>query len=197
MTRTTWATPLLGAALAAAFALASPEPAHAQGPAAIQEDESQGVKGLIATFTVNQPRDVVFSVLNDLSRFKQIFPNVLEVKVVRDGETSRDVFFRVDAVISEGSYTLRRNISQSKTADIISWNRLSGDANVIRGSWTLTDGPKEGTTHLTYRSYVDVGALIPTSTVRSLAISKVEEMVVRVRKACDERAAEAKPAPTP
>lgn len=183
---------LLLAAGLALLPLAAAAPAHAQPPVKITEDESQGVKGLIATFTVDQPRDVVFDVLNDLSRFKQIFPNVLEVKVVREDERSRDVFFRVDAVISEASYTLRRTANRSDTADILSWNRLSGDANVIRGSWTLTDGKKEGTTLLTYRSYVDAGAFIPTSTVRSIAISKVEEMVGRVTKACDARAAELK-----
>jgi len=164
----------------------------------IREDEKDGVKGLVATFVVNQDRDVVFEVLNDIKGFKKVFPNILEVKLVRESESSRDVFFRVDAVLSEASYTLRRNHSRSKIVDIITWNRLSGDANVIRGSWTLSDGDKPGVTRVVYSSYVDVSALVPTSTVRSIAMGKVEEMVVRIRKACDERAAAApSPAPAP
>ena len=179
--------PFVAALLALSFCVEA-----AASDVVIKEDESQGVNGLIATFTIAESRDIVFETLNDIKGFKKIFPNVLEVKVVSEKEGSRDVFFRVDAVLSEASYTLRRVHKTGKIAHIISWNRLSGDANVIRGSWTLTDGAKEGTTKVVYRSYVDVSAIVPTSTVRSIAMGKVEEMVVRVRQACKERAAKAK-----
>lgn len=189
------------AATALALFIALPLSRAQASDVVIVEDESDGVKGLIATFEVRQPREIVFETLNDVAGFKRLFPNVLDVKVVRESEGSKDVFFRVDAVLSEASYTLRRTWKQGKSVDVIRWNRLSGDANVIKGSWQLSDTDKEGVTRVVYRSYVDVSALVPTSTVRSIAMGKIEDMVVRVRKACDERAAKtpAKPAlaPTP
>lgn len=164
-------------------------PAVAADGVTIKEVEDNGVKGLKASFVVEQPRDVVFETLNDLSGFKTLFPNVLEVKVVREKGATRDVYFKVDAVLSEAEYTLRRKAQRGKVAHTISWNRLSGDANVIRGSWILVDGKKEGTTKVTYRSFVDVSAFVPTGTVRDIAVGKVHEMVDRVRAACKKRAA--------
>jgi carbon monoxide dehydrogenase subunit G len=155
----------------------------------IVEAESEGIKGLVATFEVSQPRAVVFETLNDTKGFKDIFPKIHEVKVVREEGTTRDIFFRVDAVFADASYTLRRVYERGPSMDVIVWNRLSGDANVIRGSWTLTDAKKPGVTKVVYRSFVDVSAVVPMALVRSVAISNVHEMVDRVRAACDRRAA--------
>ena len=149
----------------------------------VKEIEDRGVKGLEATFVVPHQRAVVFATLNDLDSFQKLFPNILEIKVVRTEGNTRDVYFRVDAVLSEAEYTLRRAASPGKLADTISWRRLSGDANIIRGSWILVDGAAEGTTKVTYRSFVDVSAVVPTAMVRDVAIGKVHEMVDRVRAA--------------
>lgn len=173
---------------AGCFALGFSDSAYAQGGVQIDEVESDGVKGLKATFQVNQPREVVFSMLNDLEQFMKIFPNVLAFKVLSRKGNSLDVHYRIDAVLAEAEYTLRRKFLRKGGYDLISWNRLSGDANVIKGSWLLTDGKQSGTTNVVYQSYVDVSAVVPTSTVRSIAIGKVEDMVVRVRKACDVKA---------
>ena len=173
---------------AAALLLLSTGAVLAADGVKIQEVEDKGVKGLKASFVIEQPRAVVFDTLNDLDGFKKLFPNVLEVKVVRTDGDTRDVFFKVDAVLSDAQYTLRRKASRGKVADTISWNRLSGDANVIRGSWILVDGKKPGTTKVTYRSFVDVSAFVPTGTVRDIAVGKVHEMVDRVRAACKVRA---------
>jgi hypothetical protein len=170
-------------------------PALAQQKPIIQEvEDAQGVKGLKAAFTVEQPRDVVFGLLNDLDAFPKLFPNILELKVVaRDGD-SADIYYKVDAVLDEAEYTLRRTVKRGPKADRIAWDLLSGDPLVVRGSWTITDGDAPGTTKLLYQSYVDVAAYVPTSMVRDTAIGKVEEMVQRIRTFSAQRAT-AKPAP--
>lgn len=176
------------ALLTSVLILLSSAAAAAAGGVTIKEIEDNGVQGLKASFVVDEPRDVVFETLNDLAGFKTLFPNVLEVKVVRTDGDTRDVYFKVDAVLSEAEYTLRRTAARGKVAHTISWNRLSGDANIIRGSWILVDGKKPGTTRVTYRSFVDVSAFVPTGTVRDIAVGKVHEMVDRVRAACRARA---------
>jgi hypothetical protein len=94
----------------------------------------------------------------------------------------------VDAVLSDAEYTLRRKAERGALAHTITWRRLSGDANVIRGSWVFLDGREKGTTRVIYSSFVDVSAVVPTAMVRNVAIGKVHEMVDRVRRACAQRA---------
>ncbi|MEL6179352.1 MAG: hypothetical protein AAFS10_10380, partial [Myxococcota bacterium] len=57
-----------------------------------------------------------------------------------------------------------------------------------RGAWIMTHGPRPNTTKVVYQSYVDVAMVIPTALIRSIAIGKVKEMVVRVREGCDAQA---------
>lgn len=176
------------------FAILSP--ANAGDPPTIEEAEDRGVKGLRATFTVDHPRNEVFALLNDLDQFTRIFPNVKSLKVLKTHGNTQDVLYKVDAVLSEAEYTLRRTHQEGEKADVITWNRLSGSAKIIRGSWTLYDLPRQRT-KVVYQSYVDVSAVIPTSVVRDIAIGKTEEMIERIRKACDERAQKPSRPPRP
>ena len=164
---------------------ASAEPSNG---VVIKELEQDGVKGLSATFEIAQPRDVVFKTIDHLPSFTKLFPNILAYKVLKTKGNTRDVYFRVDAVLAEAEYTLRRKSVPGQHVDTITWNRISGDANVIRGAWVLSKGKKTGTTQVVYKSFVDVAMLIPTATVRSMAIGKVHDMVRRVRDASAENA---------
>ncbi len=179
---------LVGVAVALGVIAAAPQVARAD-EVVVKEAEDKGVKGLRASFTVEQERAVVFAVLNDLDAFLKLFPEIKSFKVVREEGESRDIHFKVDAVLAEAEYTLRRTTRRGAQVDAISWNRLSGDANVIRGAWILTDGPRPGTTKVDYQSYVDVSAVVPTALVRDVAMDKVQQMVKRLRDACDARAA--------
>ncbi|MEO1270835.1 MAG: SRPBCC family protein [Myxococcota bacterium] len=151
-------------------------------------EDHTGVKGLRATFIVEHPRAVVFETINDLNSFMKLFPNIMEFKILNTDGAARDVYFKVDAVLSEAEYVLRREGKRGKHADTIVWDRLSGDARVIRGAWIMTHGPRPNTTKVVYQSYVDVAMVIPTALIRSIAIGKVKEMVVRVREGCDAQA---------
>jgi uncharacterized membrane protein len=169
--------------------------AAAQQKPAVQEVEaSDGVKGLKASFQVDQPRDVVFALLDDLEAFPKIFPNIKEIKVLKTEGESREVYFKVDAVLAEAEYVLRRSSRRGEAKDSITWELVSGDPKVVRGSWTLIDGPTPGTTKLLYQSYVDVAAAVPTSVVRDLALRQVEDMADRIR---THAAARALPRPLP
>jgi ribosome-associated toxin RatA of RatAB toxin-antitoxin module len=155
----------------------------------VKEADDRGVKGLRATFSVTESRDIVFETINDLPSFMKLFPEIKSFKIVREKDNVRDVHFKVDAVISDAEYTLRRRATRKKGVDVISWNRISGDANVIRGAWILEDGQAAGTTKISYQSFVDVSAVVPTAIVRNVAMDKVEQMVKRLRGACAKRAA--------
>ncbi|MBH25044.1 MAG: hypothetical protein CMH57_11420 [Myxococcales bacterium] len=190
-------TTLLCPLVALALLAASPASAEEQAEdVRIEElEDPDGVKGLRATFVVEQPRAVVFETINELNSFMKLFPNILAFKVLKTQGASRDVYFKIDAVIAEAEYVLRRIGKRGKHADTIVWDRLSGDAEVIRGAWILTDGAAPGTTKVIYQSFVDVAAVVPTGLIRSIAIGKVKEMVVRVRDGCDARARTQKRAP--
>jgi ribosome-associated toxin RatA of RatAB toxin-antitoxin module len=170
------------------FATASLGGVAAADDLVVKEADDRGVKGLKATFSVMQTRDTVFETINDLPSFMKLFPEIKSFKVLRQKDNIRDVHFEVDAVLANAQYTLRRTASRGKTVDVISWNRLSGDANIIRGAWILEDGKKPGSTKITYQSFVDVSAVVPTAIVRNVAMDKVEQMVKRLRGACAARA---------
>jgi ribosome-associated toxin RatA of RatAB toxin-antitoxin module len=148
----------------------------------VEELEVDGVKGLRARFRVKAPADVVLQTLWDVHRFREIFPDIHALDVLAEKEGEIDARFTVDAVLATVHYTLRRNLD--RVARTVKWKNIDGDLKYVRGSWTVS--PVDGDaaqSDVIYTSFVDVGAFVPTSMVRGIAMSKLEQMATRVRSA--------------
>ena len=149
----------------------------------IEEVKRGRINGVRATFHVAFDYEHVANTMWDLERFARIFPDILELKVIREAEDEQEVLYRIDAVYKELSYVLRRVRQVSESSVEISWKMLEGDLRDIIGSWALHSAG-EGRCRVVYESFVDASVLVPTKVIRKVAKAKLSEMVGRVEQAC-------------
>jgi carbon monoxide dehydrogenase subunit G len=142
--------------------------------------DDEGTKGLETIFEVDVPPDPLLAVLWAPANFGRLFPDVREVRVVADRGPILDVAYRVDALIREVSYVLRRTLDRE--ARTISWREIGGDLRRVRGGWRVEPSARPGASRVTYRAFIDIGRFVPTSLVRESGKRKLAEMVSRVRR---------------
>ena len=144
-------------------------------------DDTPGVR---CTFDVDAPAPVVLDLLWDVSRFRRIFPDIKELSVEgTPTATQLDVRFAVDAVVAKPTYTLRRILDVA--AGDIRWKNIAGDLPVVVGRWHVAPR-KDGGSDVAYESYVDVGVPGVSTIYRNIVLSKLQQMVERVRAAAAE-----------
>jgi ribosome-associated toxin RatA of RatAB toxin-antitoxin module len=158
-------------------------------PGTIRETtDNFGTRGLEAVFWVAVPPDELLEILWDVANFGRLFPDITEARIVdQDGETpSRrlDVAYRVDAVVKEIRYVLRRNLDPDSR--VITWREVSGDLRRVRGGWWVEATGDPETSRATYRAFVDIGRFVPTRLVAKGAKRKAKEMIARVRRVAGE-----------
>lgn len=152
------------------------------------KDEA-GTRGIEVVFAVAAPPDVLLALLWDVANFPRLFPDIQEVAVVGRGEgdppRSLDLSYRIDAVVKELRYVLRRVLDP--VARSITWTELSGDLRRVRGGWWIAATDRPEVSMVTYRAFVDVGRFVPTALIAKAARKKAAEMVARVRAVAAER----------
>jgi carbon monoxide dehydrogenase subunit G len=146
--------------------------------------DEAGTKGLEAIFRVDVPPDALLEVLWSTANFGRLFPDLKEVKVLAGAGDELDVSYRVNVVIKEIGYVLRRNCD--RTARTITWREIGGDLKRVRGSWALEPMNDGRSSQATYRAFVEVGRFVPTGMVRDAAKKKLDEMIERVRRVAKE-----------
>lgn len=158
-------------------------------PGEIREvTDDAGTRGLEAIFCVAVPPRRLLDILWDVANFPRLFPDIKETRVVdMDDQASPsriDLAYRVDVVVKEISYVLRRRLDRD--AGAITWREVSGDLRRVRGGWWVeaTDDPE--ISRATYRAFVDIGRFIPTRLVAKGAKRKAGEMIARVRQVAGE-----------
>src|SRR5277367_6380518 len=97
--------------------------------------DEEGTKGLEAVFQVAVPPDVLLEVLWSPDNFGRLYPEIREARVVRAEATTLEIAYRIDVVVREISYVLRRTIDRD--ARTISWRELGGDLRRVRGGWQI------------------------------------------------------------
>lgn len=142
-------------------------------------DNNDGVPGIMAAFAVSASREKIWTVLLDYENFQKIFEGIDKMKVIREDNNGALVEFWADAVLTKLHYTLYRHYE--KPGYRLTWKRVSGDLEIIEGSWSIIDSPESGIKILIYRSFVKVGRIIPTRLVRWGATRKVDSMSKRVQ----------------
>jgi hypothetical protein len=149
--------------------------------------DPEGTKGLEAIFEVATLPDVLLELLWAPANFGRLFPDIKEARVVAGEGVTLDIAYRIDAVIREVSYVLRRTLDRE--ARTILWREIGGDLRRVRGGWKLEPSAQTGATLITYTAFVDVGRFVPTALVRDGAKRKLGEMIARVRRVAAEIAA--------
>jgi carbon monoxide dehydrogenase subunit G len=153
------------------------------GTAARDVTDEAGTKGLEAEFDVDVPPDALLEVLWAPANFARLFPDIKEARVVAGERDTLDIAYRVDAVVKELRYVLRR--TRDRGARTIAWREIGGDLKRVRGGWRIEPAGRDGS-RVTYRAFVDVGWFVPVALVRDGAKRKLGEMVERVRRVAAE-----------
>lgn len=150
-------------------------------PQIVPTPAKDGTPGVVVTFDVDAPAAAVLEqLLWDVSRFRQIFPDIKAVTVVGGSGTRLDVRFDVDAVIASPTYTLRRTLDVATRE--IRWHSIDGDVKHIAGRWQVEPlGPDR--CRVRYESFVDVGVPGLSVVYRDVVVRKLDQMVARVRQA--------------
>jgi ribosome-associated toxin RatA of RatAB toxin-antitoxin module len=139
--------------------------------------EDEGTPGVRVSFVVEADAPLVLDMLWDVARFREIFPDIKALSVLRSSATQADVKFDVDAVIAAPTYTLRREL-RATDGEIV-WRAIAGDLKRIVGRWIVT--PHARGAHVVYESFVDVGVPGVSTIYRDVAKTKLDQMIVRVR----------------
>jgi len=146
-------------------------------PEIVPQTDAVGTPGVRVGFVVEAPPVLVLDMLWDVKRFREIFPDIKALTVLRSTDTQADVKFDVDAIIASPTYTLRRTLRSQ--AGEVSWVDIGGDLKRIVGRWIVT--PHARGSHVIYESFVDVGVPGVSTVYRDVAKTKLDQMVVRVR----------------
>jgi carbon monoxide dehydrogenase subunit G len=141
--------------------------------------DEEGTKGLEAVFQVEVPPDALLEVLWSPANFGRLFPDLKEVRVIGGEGVTLDVSYRVDLIVREVGYVLRRTLDRG--ARTIVWREIGGDLRRVRGGWRIEPVEDGRASRVTYRAFIAVAMFVPTGLVRDGAKKKLGEMVARVR----------------
>ncbi|MFH2007803.1 MAG: SRPBCC family protein [bacterium] len=150
--------------------------------------DDAGTRGIEIVFHVAASPAALLELLWDVRNFPRLFPDIKEHHVQPRAADARpdtlDVAYRVDAVVKEVRYVLRRTVDRGRRA--ITWRELSGDLKRVRGGWWVEATDSPDVSRATYRAFVDIGRFVPTRLVAKGAKRKAGEMVARVRRVAEE-----------
>jgi carbon monoxide dehydrogenase subunit G len=139
----------------------------------------KGVKGLRATFQLEASREAIWDLLTDYERFRETFTGIRDLEVISADDRGARVRFKIKVLFASFEYTLQRDYV--RRYELLTWRRTDGDFRHISGSWKILPGPRDGVHEVIYRSFVDVGFLIPTALVRDRAAKELEKTVALMR----------------
>ena len=151
------------------------------GQVIVEDKENRaGIPGIQAKFIVSASIDRIWEVLLDYEQFPEIFSGIKKMSVLHENHSGAFIEFWIDAVLAELHYILYRHYEIPRQR--ITWKRISGDLQVIEGSWEIRDTAKPGATLVIYESYVKVGGAVPTRLIRWGAKRKAREMGKQLRR---------------
>jgi len=130
----------------------------------VEEHEGGGLKLVTGGVLVEAPREYVWDVITDYSKYPDWMPEVEEVTVVRDEGNSKDIkyelLFKISIITRRVKYTLRKF---SKKPSRIEWELVEGDFDYAVGGWQLVPtrgGEATMAYYSTYTNLRSMGALV-------------------------------------
>jgi len=141
--------------------------------------DEEGTRGLEVVFRVDVSPDALLEVLWSPANIGRLFPDIKEARVIGGEGDSLDIQYRVDAVVREVGYVLRRSCDREERT--ITWREIGGDLRRVRGGWRIELLDDGRASLVTYRAFVSVAMFVPTALIREGAKRKLGEMVARVQ----------------
>lgn len=139
---------------------------HGTGPS--------GVKGWVATFTIDQPVSSVWAVLSDCQNFPKVLKGVAGCMLVRTEGTVKH--HKMVLTHPKDAYMVTRTEYDAK-AHRTRWRMTEGSFRAAEGGITLEPHPKHrGWTRVTYAYYLNISAVLP----ESFEIPRVQRSVRRM-----------------
>jgi hypothetical protein len=142
-------------------------------------EDSLGLPGIRAMFTISASRDELWEMLTDYGNFPKIYGGIDSLSVLAEDEYSAKVEIYQTAFIRKLCYILQRNYVRRGYK--LTWERISGDLKYIQGSWEILDSPDHNTKLVIYTSFFKYGGLVPTRLARNWAIPEVCGMAENAR----------------
>ena len=176
-----------GLLTAMALCLAAPPPAVAAGWQDLSDGRivvesltrADGVRGLRLRFVIEATRKAIWAALVDYENFTKIFNAVQKISVLQQDRAGAAVAYSVNAILTNLHYVLYRRYDRPEAR--LSWKKVSGDLEMIEGSWTIKDTADRQSKLMVYESFVEVGGILPGWLVRQAAIDKAKLMAARLR----------------
>jgi hypothetical protein len=142
-------------------------------------EDSLGLPGIRAMFTISASRDELWEMLTDYKNFPKIYGGIDSLSVLAEDEHSAKVEIFQTALVKKLRFVLQRNYVREGYR--LTWERLSGDLKYIQGSWEIIDSPDHNTKLVIYTSFFKYGGLVPTRFARNWAIPEVRSMAENAR----------------
>jgi hypothetical protein len=141
--------------------------------------DEDGMPGIRALFTVHADRDQLWGMLTDYENFSEIYNGIDSVEVLEQFTGGAIVRIYQDIRIRKIRFILERRYENP--GHRLSWDRVSGDLKIVKGSWDIIDSPDENIKLVVYTSYFRYGNIIPPRLTRNWAMNEVENMVAGAR----------------
>lgn len=142
---------------------------HAMHANAIQVTEEKIGKHnyQVSRMHVNARPEHIWRVLTDYNNAVDIFPCLKKCTVLHDHGATKEVEQQIKPSGVPGSFTYVLEVTETPNR-MQKWRRLRGDFAEVEGFWKL-DPAEDGTTLVTYASYVSGGFFLPQALIKRQA----------------------------
>lgn len=141
--------------------------------------DDQGIPGIQARFTISGTREELWGMLTDYVNFSQIYCGIDSVLLINENEYGARVRIYQDVKIRKLQFVLHRIYENPGYR--LSWERVSGDLKMVKGSWDILDTPEDDKKLVVYTSYFKYGGMVPARLSRNWAMKEVQIMGLNAR----------------
>jgi ribosome-associated toxin RatA of RatAB toxin-antitoxin module len=153
---------------------------RAEGVKVTEEKIPGGRIAIQAVFRIDAPPDQVYKTLRDASRFPEFMPGTKEVRILESGDGYQVASFLGGSGLFESTVVMKRTLADTERR--VSWTLVKGRVREMTGFWLVQEAEEQAVSLVTYRNYVNAGALIPDGIVREYLKRDIPPMVAALRK---------------
>ena len=141
--------------------------------------DENGLPGIRTMFTIRATNEVLWGVLTDYDNFNNIYGGIDSLHVLTEDESGARVEIYQTVLIKKIQFVLQRNYTAPGYR--LTWERVSGDMKIIKGSWDILDASDEGTKLVIFTSFFKYGGIVPTRLTRNWAMKEIHTMAQNAR----------------
>ncbi len=167
--------------------LLAPLSALADTPRVNLTSQSDKVKHVEASVTIDAPPATVWGILTDYRNLKNVLPDYERTDVVSESAGGATMDMAVKAGSLAPTFKYRVKIQENRAANTLSIQRVSGDFNAIVASYRLVPLAGGSKTNLVYHLNIDIGGKFPLPGANHMLKSSTQKSMLAVQRACAEK----------